>query len=160
MRYNTKQLAWAKQGLCILCGKDKPTGRVTCRECSKKASIASSKRYHEIRSKIIAAYGGSCTCCNENRAPFLAIDHLPGNKRTKNQANLTQWIDKHEYPRGFRLLCHNCNMATRWGKTCPHKETEPCVINIESLESTAAVSETGSLVSQWIQRLTGKRDPS
>jgi len=31
------------------------------------------------------------------------------------------WLRKYNYPKGFQVLCHNCNMAKRFG-VCPHKE--------------------------------------
>jgi hypothetical protein len=33
------------------------------------------------------------------------------------------WLRKHNYPEGFQVLCHNCNMGRQInGGVCPHME--------------------------------------
>lgn len=71
---------------------------------------------------MLEHYGKACSCCGETERAFLAIDHAPGTPRTAEQKNLTQWLIRNDFPPGFRTLCHNCNMATRWGRDCPHKQ--------------------------------------
>lgn len=77
-------------------------------------------------SKIAAlnAYGGKCDCCPEIEPKFLAIDHTngDGNKHRKTfTSTIYAWLRKHNYPPGFRVLCHNCNMAIAFWGVCPHK---------------------------------------
>lgn len=31
------------------------------------------------------------------------------------------WIIRNKYPKGFRVLCHNCNQAIGSYGECPHK---------------------------------------
>jgi hypothetical protein len=82
----------------------------------------------ELRLDVLERYGGKCACCGEAREGFLAIDHIGGGG-TKHRKEVTggggsktyRWLQKNGYPRGFRVLCHNCNMAIGlWGK-CPHE---------------------------------------
>ena len=79
-------------------------------------------QYEHYRRLVLEHYGKSCECCGESRTPFLAIDHLPGTVRSKTAKHLTHWLLANGFPEGYRTLCHNCNMAIRWGKICPHKQ--------------------------------------
>ena len=87
------------------------------------------KRNYNRRQRLIALqkYGGTppkCACCKESEIKFLAIDHINNDgaeHRRKCKMNLHIWLKKHNYPKGFQILCHNCNMAKgSWG-ICPHK---------------------------------------
>lgn len=80
----------------------------------------------ERRKDAINAYGGKCSCCGEPTIEFLAIDHINGggNKHIKSiggPSNLTYWLRKNNYPAGFQVLCHNCNMAKSIYGKCPHQ---------------------------------------
>ena len=82
--------------------------------------------------KCIEGYGGRCSCCGEQEIRFLTIDHINDERpefpdlkpaKGKNRAStktLYRWLIKKSYPEGFRVLCWNCNSATRWGRDCPH----------------------------------------
>lgn len=74
------------------------------------------------RKKVIEHYGGRCSCCGENRYEFLAIDHINGNgNRHKMQVgDVMSWVWSHGFPDGFRILCHNCNLALGFYGYCPH----------------------------------------
>lgn len=81
----------------------------------------------ELRVEVLSAYGGHCQCCVESAIEFLAIDHINGGGR-KHRAEIGQniypWLKRHGFPKGFRVLCHNCNMAIGLYGYCPHeKET-------------------------------------
>jgi len=85
-------------------------------------------RLRELRKEAIEYYSNgsnSCSCCGENHLEFLAIDHIDGGGNTlrkieKNHGS-TRWFKANNYPEGFRVLCHNCNMSLgSWGY-CPHQ---------------------------------------
>lgn len=96
---------------------------------SKKGSQSIKRRRNKLRMDALTHYGGNpprCVCCNEDIIEFLCIDHIKGKgcamrKVDPNQHNIYQWLKSHGYPKGFRVLCHNCNHATQRGKTCPHE---------------------------------------
>ncbi len=83
--------------------------------------------------EAIEGYGGRCQCCQEGILRFLTIDHINGERpefrdlkptKGKNRApakTLYLWLKRNNFPPGFRVLCWNCNQATRWGEECPHK---------------------------------------
>jgi hypothetical protein len=78
------------------------------------------------------AFFGPCACCGEDRIPFLTIDHKNGGgnqSRAKGErfgwGLLSSWERAgwpEEIKKSYRILCHNCNQATRYGAICPHQE--------------------------------------
>lgn len=98
--------------------------RYECRNCCAiKAKTSNIKR----RKLVLNYYGGnpaSCACCSERNYEFLAIDHINGggNKHLKEVGqNLAYWLISNNFPEGFQVLCHNCNMAKGLYGYCPHK---------------------------------------
>ena len=82
------------------------------------------ERQIRLRAEAVAAYGGVCVCCGEREPTFLTIDHIGG----RNAHPLAKFRGEAEYrrlralgwPAGVRVLCMNCNWATRRGQQCPH----------------------------------------
>lgn len=80
----------------------------------------------KIRELAIEAYGGKCACCGLDTYEFLAIDHINGGGVQHRKSigwsgnSIAKWLKKHNYPEGFRILCHNCNLAIGFYKVCPH----------------------------------------
>ena len=72
-------------------------------------------------------YGGAiCACCGETQYEFLALDHINGGGGEHRRSigggtNLYSWLKKNNYPEGFQVLCHNCNMAKAYYGKCPHQ---------------------------------------
>ena len=68
----------------------------------------------------------SCNCCGERELEFLSIDHIDndGYKHRKTQGlgtGLYKWLRRNEFPKGFQVLCMNCNFG-KWKKgVCPHQ---------------------------------------
>lgn len=90
------------------------------------------QRWKSLKSKVLSAYGEKCVCCKEKEPSFLAIDHITGATEReiskfggKAGGSLYGWLVSENYPEGYRILCHNCNAATRRGKVCPHKTKTP-----------------------------------
>lgn len=81
----------------------------------------------QYRAEVLRHYSGgvpSCECCGENEWDFLCLDHINGggvSERNVYGENQTAWIRSRNFPSGFRVLCHNCNMASRFGRECPHR---------------------------------------
>jgi len=86
------------------------------------------QRNRLIREKAIAAYGGVCRCCGETRSEFLEFDHINGGGNQhrgeligQGFANVASWLTKNKFPKGFQLLCSNCNRAKAVHSVCPHQ---------------------------------------
>lgn len=106
--------------------REHPEIRIRAKNCRDRARV-----------KALEMYGKVCQCCGENRIEFLAIDHInrDGKKNRKQVATSAKgffsptkfflWAVSEGIPReGFRVLCHNCNFATRYGEEYPHKKQE------------------------------------
>lgn len=84
------------------------------------------KKHQEIRQSVLTKYGGLCCCCGETQWKFLVIDHIGGggNAERKALGGTTMVYRKlytsNELLEGYRVLCHNCNMASSFYGSCPH----------------------------------------
>ena len=80
-----------------------------------------------------------CNCCNLNsHLDFLAIDHIAGKKQMDSEPELIKlgysskldgesllnWLVLNDFPKGFQILCHNCNHAKGHSKDnkCRHQK--------------------------------------
>lgn len=95
----------------------------------KRQRIYSKTWAKKRRKKIIEHYGGECQCCGEKTDEFLCIDHINGNgnKHRKNigigsGSSFYNYLVKNSLPNGYRVLCHNCNMAYGHYGYCPHQK--------------------------------------
>lgn len=94
----------------------------------KKGNQKSNERWRDERIKCLNYYSNGkveCACCKENNYEFLAIDHINGGggKHIKSiGGKLVRWLIKNNFPQGFRVLCHNCNMSLGHHGYCPHEK--------------------------------------
>lgn len=106
------------------------TGWRVSEESATKNRETQKSRRHRIRAEVLEHYGGNppkCSCCGESTREFLALDHTNGggNKHRKElgiNAGFVfyRWLQKNNYPEGFRVLCHNCNLSLGYYGYCPH----------------------------------------
>jgi len=98
-----------------------------------------------IRLKILQYYSKHlsmsdipcCRCCGEkSHNEFLSLDHIAGKKEMDSEPELVElgyssslvsvvllrWIIKNNFPKGFQILCHNCNLAKGFYGKCPHEK--------------------------------------
>ena len=89
------------------------------------------KSSQKLRINVLSHYGGNppkCICCNETEIKFLAIDHIDGGGHQHNiklrrwGGSFYRWLKNNNYPSGFQILCHNCNMAKGFYGKCPHQK--------------------------------------
>ncbi len=112
---------------CI-CGNELNKDFKTCDTCRLWA-----KDYrNRLKEEVIAAYGGKCSCCNEDEIIFLTIDRID-NTGTEHYTSMSsnmkhygtkfyKWIKNNNYPKdNLRCLCWNCNSGRQVnGGICPH----------------------------------------
>lgn len=144
-----KNEAYAK-GLCKKC-KKRPfiQGQKWCEVCRdghktwwktsnyrQRNKILDRQRRKDRKIRIFDHYGNECACCGEKEPYFLSIDHI-NEDGAKHRAEIMgsaergrrigstifyKWLDKNDFPDGFQVLCHNCNMGKHMnGGICPHK---------------------------------------
>lgn len=110
-------------------GKGKQTAAQWRKVNAEKFNRASRDRRFALKIQVIEHYGGVCACCGEFRLEFLQIDHINGDGKAHRDhlklhggTSIYSWLRSHDFPKGFRVLCANCNQARgAWGY-CPHEE--------------------------------------
>lgn len=125
-RRNKKLIA---EGLCIYCSYRRAIKRKQyCYECRTKQT----DRYHALRQEVLSNYCKGtpycqCSGCFVVFIGFLQMDHKDGKgHKHKNSSGvkikgpqLLLWLKKHGYPKGFQVLCANCNGGKRNSRRCP-----------------------------------------
>lgn len=92
------------------------------RDIQKKSSL---KFRLKVRNLVIIGYGGKCSCCGETEIKFLSIDHIDGGgkeHRKETSGHVYEDLLKRRFPKGYQILCHNCNLAKGFYGRCPHQD--------------------------------------
>ena len=102
------------------------SGRLYREKNRDKILLKMKEKRKRERLQVIKYYGNKCQCCGESRYEFLAIDHINGGgnkhrKKLKMASIKPEWFIKNNFPKDFRILCHNCNMANAYYGKCPHQ---------------------------------------
>lgn len=115
--------------------------RPYCMQCEKEYHEQNRHKYLDkknedgrknrvaLRLRVLKNYSGAekpfCQCCGESYLEFLSLDHIHGGGRKQKKEignHLYKWVEKNNYPEGFRVLCHNCNQSLGAYGYCPHKK--------------------------------------
>jgi hypothetical protein len=105
-----------------------------CKSCLRKIAIKcrehrnsqSRKIARALRLEVLQHYSKKrtpeCACCKIQILEFLGIDHVKGGGRKHKETvkHLYAWLKKNRFPKGFRVLCHNCNQSLGAYGYCPH----------------------------------------
>ena len=68
-----------------------------------------------------------CACCKYDDIRFLTLDHIEGRKhlpkKEQKLKTLGLWrhVKKIGLPKGYQVLCYNCNIAKSTSLYCPHQ---------------------------------------
>lgn len=79
----------------------------------------SQKHKREIKLEVLEHYGSKCSCCGERNVNLLTIHHINGrHEKTAKEdiyagITLWNWLRLNNYPKGFQLLCYNCNCSMK-----------------------------------------------
>jgi len=95
------------------------------KKCYIKTKVKVQERWQAKRLLVLKHYGMKCQCCGETQIEFLAIDHInnDGNIHRKQiKTNIFDWLIKNNFPDGFQVLCHNCNLSKSFYGYCPHNK--------------------------------------
>jgi len=76
------------------------------------------------KAAVYTVYGPACACCGETEEAFLSVDHIEGggnkHRREIRNHNIAAWLVKNGFPKGYQILCMNCNFAKGKLGKCPH----------------------------------------
>jgi len=88
------------------------------------------KEYQQrLKLSILKHYSAEnpfCACCGEREMAFLSIDHINGggtqHRRTIGRGKrFYVWLKQKGFPKGYQVMCFNCNVAKGLFGVCPHK---------------------------------------
>jgi hypothetical protein len=85
----------------------------------QKIKEAAKKQRIKLRKIIFNHYGKKCVCCGENDLFALTIDHINNDgyihrkKISLAGHNFYRWLINNDFPKGFQVLCWNCNEEKR-----------------------------------------------
>ena len=108
-------------------------------EIRKKERVRERRTLRNLRITVLNHYGNNnpkCVCCGENNIEFLTIDHIHGKGREMERRLkesgwiLYKWLIKMNYPKGFQILCYNCNCSRGHYGYCPHTKNTKTLINL------------------------------
>jgi hypothetical protein len=96
-----------------------------------RAYALNKKSREKRRLMALQAYSSkipTCSCCGEKQIEFLTIDHINGGGRKHRKVlgdggqTLYGFLKQNGYPKGFRVLCYNCNSCLGHYNYCPHNK--------------------------------------
>lgn len=71
----------------------------------------------KVRQEAVAYYGGKCAKCGITDYRILQIDHIENNgykhRKEIKTWQFPMWLKKNGYPKGYQILCCNCNWLKR-----------------------------------------------
>jgi hypothetical protein len=99
------------------------------RENRERVNRVERARRAGFKQRVVAAYGGACTCCGESEITFLTVDHVNGRlpEHRRRTSKMSGWIlykhvEREGYPDTYTILCFNCNSGRAInGGVCPHQ---------------------------------------
>jgi len=93
----------------------------------EKLSEGAKQWRQDNRAQCLEHYSGGdvkCNCCAEDAEQFMCIDHIDGGgseHRKTLKIGIYRWLITNDFPEGFQVLCHNCNLAKGFYGKCPHE---------------------------------------
>jgi len=116
------------QVLCVNCNMMK---EIRSKNHTKTPTVIRARNYKK-RSKrqVMEHYSNGelkCACCGFAEIDGLSIDHIEGRKKWKHDKKLSSsrlydWLKRNKFPKGFQVLCFNCNFAKGDTGICPHRK--------------------------------------
>ena len=105
--------------------------RLWRKEHPERTRELNKREQQKLKTEVLEHYSGgtiACYCCGENEMSMLTIDHENRDGKehrkkinSKGGNSTYRWLRKNNYPKGFRVLCYNCNIAREFNNgVCPH----------------------------------------
>lgn len=122
--------------------KRKKQNKIYRKRNKKDFNASQKKAYDSVRIEMITHYSKGtmeCACCGETGIVFLSLDHIHGNGAAERRKieketgyriggnTMPYYLKKKGWPKGYQILCYNCNFAKRTNKKCPHQTGEVAI---------------------------------
>ena len=90
-----------------------------------------------LKQEVFSHYANPlrCVCCGVKGIEFLTVDHIIPKRKMNDEKliqagftvelkgeKLNRWLKNNNYPKGFQILCWNCNFAKGVLGQCPHQD--------------------------------------
>ena len=100
-----------------------------CNETSRdKHNARQRARAAQLKLEVLTHYSQGqikCNCCGEQCFEFLTIDHMHGREIKTDTGNRVYLrLKKEGFPKGYQILCFNCNIAKGIYGFCPHTDAD------------------------------------
>ncbi len=117
---------------CIACSRKlcRENYRIDGRRQAMERYRSNRLTLQKLRDCVFEAYGKVCACCGESEEVFLTVDHADGDGAIhRKKFGQSAWgvyrdIVNQGFPKKYRILCMNCNWATRFGHPCFHQQMD------------------------------------
>lgn len=108
------RLAWVAANAGRVRAKNEQWAKANPTKRKAIAARHAKKERREDRDAAFAAYGGAfCARCGEASVQCLTIDHVNNDgaqhRKTFTPGKINRWLRLNNYPKGFQVLCRNCN---------------------------------------------------
>ncbi len=86
-------------------------GREYYGDNSEKAKLRAKFHRGKLFNEVLDHYGRKCSITKCGNTKNLCVDHIGGNDGNSPKAGmyLWRWLKKNNFPKGFRILCLQCN---------------------------------------------------
>ena len=88
-------------------------------ENKEKLNKNQRKAGRKFKCQVMNRYGGHCINCKEKQIQFLTVDHTNNDgaehRKKIGKTTIYGWLVKNNFPKGFQILCYNCNWV-KWIK--------------------------------------------
>jgi hypothetical protein len=150
-----KKKARRSAGLCLRCPSPRDENSIHCSPCRFKA-YEKQKRWRDKIKKIVSDYYGEiCVCCGEKESSMLTMDHaLNIGKDRRKEGNINLFLIKNNFPSGYSVMCHNCNISKYRLGICAHlqKGLSPFVpYPIEKVKPIVKIKRINRVDNSWIK---------
>lgn len=122
-----REIKLKSDGLCPRCSQPARSNGIMCQDCCDGRRDFNIK----LKQKVIDAYGGVCTCCNDDFIGRLTIDHKNNDGAehrrslgSKGGSSFYHYLVVNGFPEGFQVLCASCNLSKFTMGYCPHHKKE------------------------------------
>jgi hypothetical protein len=117
------------QVLCFSCNDIKNI-RIPKELSQSIKNIKARQKNSRLKMEVMKIYSKGepkCNCCGYSESlDGLSIDHIEGRNKMGHSKSvkgnqLYRFLIEHHFPKGYQVLCHNCNSAKGHFGKCPHE---------------------------------------
>jgi hypothetical protein len=148
-----KTISSGKQMYHWLRAKNYPEGyQVLCLNCQFRKKSKRTRKPLLIKHRVLSHYSKGepiCECCGEKDLVALSIDHINGGGNAHRRSLKSSersgiafylWLQRNNFPSGFRVLCLSCNFSRGRFGYCPHEKERQA----QALAQTETLKDSSS----------------